>query len=164
MFKVGDKVRNIITGNVLEILVVTGDILGVGNGGKVYAEWRSEYCEPYFENMPIEVKDRFLDDNEFDKYGYVFALSNAGHGWQTYSKDDTRLISDYYSHYVHTPDWKPREPLLKNCEGCKHYETLCFSNGDDCSTGAVCWEYRMEEPDPFYKGATPCHLAGKDNA
>jgi len=157
MLKVGDKVRNTVTGNMLTIISICGDILKVGNGGKEYAEWRSEACSKSFDNEPLPYLD-IPRDEDFDHNGELMVFQK-NNGWRIYKKDAAlkALRMCNYARWCKMPDWTPREPLLGSCKDCKDFKDA------DSLTCDLCWKHRKEIPAPFYtENNIPCHLEGEE--
>ena len=171
--KRGDLVRNKKSGFVLQ-LVSQYDNKNSGGGksavmvGIINKEGRGEYCilwpvedcEPLtdgtpviIEDKPISVDERLPTEVDGDEWGEVLVLLSSGRGWEAHRVDGVNM--PLCTHWKRTPSWKPVEPLLESCKGCK--------NGDrrmvvDEPSIQVCWKHRVFDSEPFYlDGKIPCH-------
>lgn len=169
-FKVGDKVRNKVTGDILEFAGYSD------NKGVRYAKcrikglscdmlkfcsctyWNIGDCEQYFENMPILASERMPEDVDYDKKGWVIAKTTDG-CMKCVSKSFIINSPKQVISWWKTPDWTLHEPLMECCGDCEH---VGYEGIDRGST--VCWKHCIFSPKPHHKGSVPCHLAGKDNA
>lgn len=165
MFKVGDKVIHCPSGLVYQvekkegwkIFVSTQYVDDKGVWNKVVFHVNEDQCEPYHENKPIPVSERLPSAEDTDKFGEVFALfdprKESSTGWTTERINNFSYNS--YTHWMHTPDWTPREPLLDSCDYCKDYGEFKHH----VSGCTACWKHKTFYPKPFYTDSgTPCHL------
>lgn len=183
-FKVGDKVRNKVTGDVASYVTTVESTLYVrvsfrhGENDSNTADWPPKDCEPYFENKPVSAEEQPPEESDYDSNGLLF-VKRHGYNWRAehinhFDNDDDPDVNLW----MHTPDWTPRKPLLKSCKECEHcsYASSVRKKGsgeiEKEAYSIYCVKMKShfcsfndEEPmKPTYRGNTPCHLVVKDDA
>lgn len=174
MFKKGDLIKNVDTGDVLTLSKTDGDFLCflVPYHSKIIStvsmeqryvnvRWHKDSCQVFQHNH--KVSSHLPDDEDYDKHGRVLAAYEDGES-AFFTKEELNDGCEGIAWWCRTPDWKPRKPLPIYCGKCEHGKTSSYNGGDEWCD--VCFKYKKVstrwngEPKikPFYtEDGKPCN-------
>lgn len=159
MFKVGEKVLILATGEVMTVKAVWDKTVEVGladTDGSFINVWKKE-CVPY--STGISIEDRVPTSNDTDDKDQVFMRFEDGewHCFVFFPDEKRPLKEEGVTHWMHTPTWHWKGKLHPHCHRCERYSQRSFFGyrfKPKCRNG-------YNPTRPFRIDGTPCHLTKK---